>query len=368
MKAERWNQIERIYHLAFALDKAKRVAFLEQICGNDQALKCEVQSLLEASEQNESFLERPPMTLAARLIALENVRLEGSLEESTASPNSTHGTIESNFLSPLNEPGLTLGERFEIRRCLGSGGFGIVYEAFDRREKARIALKTLHFVKPNAIYRLKHEFRALADISHPNLVNIYEMLCIDDRWLLTMELIEGVNFLEHVRSPSTANGLKAEVMDRIRPAFQQLAEGISALHLAGKLHCDLKPSNVLVESDGRVVILDFGLVTEFHALTPTKSNLVFGTPDYISPEQSNGDPPSPASDWYSFGVMLFEVLTGTRPFRGSAREILHRKQNTSMRMPAHLLIPAYHSDNCACCQNERIRGWRRRMRRSAWRA
>src|SRR4029077_13665730 len=130
--------------------------------------------------------------------------------------------------------------------------------------------------------------------------------------------------------------------------FRQLSEGVCALHQAGKLHCDLKPSNVLVERTGRVVILDFGLVVEGDAVAHADDAFLAGTPEYMSPEQVSGLGLSPASDWYSVGVMLFEALTGRRPFRGSVREILDHKRWRDPPAPTDLVsdLPRDLDDLC----------------------
>src|SRR5215471_7139070 len=185
-------------------------------------------------------------------------------------------------------------ERFTVRRRLGAGAYGVVYEAFDRERESVVALKTLRPGNVEALYRLKREFRALADITHPNLATLYELLTDSDRWFFTMELIDGANFLQHVRRrgaptplPGTAPGSTMSEADggdagqrwesdepasrrpfdeeRLRRALRQVVSGVAALHGAGKLHRDIKPSNVLVTPEGRVVMLDFGLVTELDA-------------------------------------------------------------------------------------------------------
>jgi eukaryotic-like serine/threonine-protein kinase len=274
-------------------------------------------------------------------------------------------------------------ERFDLRRRLGSGGFGVVYEAYDREHQTIVALKTLHRMGAEALYRFKHEFRALADITHPNLITLYELIADKGHWFFTMELVDGVSFLSYVRpeeqhadflstvsasyaflpgsagSVREADALRGAVspaalsdaaIDRLRQAFRQLSEGVRALHDANKLHCDLKPSNVLVDRTGRVVVLDFGLVAERDAIAAEGSKPVTGTPEYISPEQIGGLAPTAASDWYSIGVMLFEALTGQRPFRGSTQEILQNKCSRDAVAPSDL-VPGLPQDlTDLCCR------------------
>src|SRR5580704_8418043 len=183
--------------------------------------------------------------------------------------------------------------RYEILGCLGQGGMGIVYEAFDRQRHERVALKKLLHVDATSLYRFKQEFRAIADVLHPNLVHLHELIVDEhDQVLFTMELIEGHDFLGRVqkrrsrRVPepiaerdenshvqparkalasepnSDARDVSPADFDKLRPALLQLVEGVRALHASGKLHRDLKPSNVRVTHEGRVVILDFGVATE----------------------------------------------------------------------------------------------------------
>src|SRR5204863_315991 len=146
------------------------------------------------------------------------------------------------------------GADSQLRRELSAErlerGMGVVYAARDHVRDEVVALKTLRWTDANAIYRLKKEFRTLADIAHPNLVTLYELVGEGDHWFFTMELVDGGGFLEFVRS--------AELdATRLRAALIQLAQGLTAIHRAGKLHRDLKPSNVRVTPEGRVVILDF---------------------------------------------------------------------------------------------------------------
>jgi eukaryotic-like serine/threonine-protein kinase len=208
---------------------------------------------------------------------------------------------------------LTGTRRFELLRRLGGGGFGDVYEARDREHGTRVALKALKSAQPEWIYRFKREFRAVGDLAHPNLARLYELFCEDDQWYLTMELVEGQPFDQYV----------ARAPDQLSAAFAQLALGLAELHRAGCLHRDVKPSNALVEPTGRVVLLDFGLTVQSRGPLQT---MVAGTPPYMAPELVGGGEPTTASDWYSFGVMLYEALAGERPFRGTSAEMYEAKR------------------------------------------
>jgi eukaryotic-like serine/threonine-protein kinase len=230
--------------------------------------------------------------------------------------------------------------RYEIVRRVGEGGMGVVYQALDRERQTTVALKTLRHVDASSIFRLKREFRALSDVSHPNLVALRELQCVDGQWFFTMEFIEGINFLSYVRKgyevmdgdtldlAGTAPPIAATQLDvrRLRGALAQLVKGVEALHQAGKLHRDIKPSNVLVTVDGRVVILDFGLVTD---AIPDRARLsmdgVVGTAAYMAPEQAASAPLTAATDWYAVGAMMYEALTGRLPFEGSSFEIMMNK-------------------------------------------
>ena len=264
--------------------------------------------------------------------------------------------------------------RFQLRRRLGAGAFGVVYEAFDRERSNVVALKTLKRAGDEALYRLKREFRSLADITHPNLAALYELLSDSGQWFFTMELVDGKSFHDYVRdsasvkypegslepadsvqetqtyevpsdaygqprSPAAEQGDQTVRFDveRLRSALRQAAAGIRALHAAGRLHRDIKSSNVLVTRTGRVVLLDFGLVTEPGLADTDQSMAMAGTPAYMSPEQGAGLPVSEASDWYSFGVMLYEALTGRSPFAGKGPEILFEKQLREPRPPGDVV-------------------------------
>lgn len=232
--------------------------------------------------------------------------------------------------------------RFEVRGTLGAGGAGVVYRAFDRQLQREVALKLLRQASGRDLYRFKKEFRALADIVHPNLVALHELHATGGDWYFTMELVEGVSFIDWVR-PSGEGGptrprsdiLAAPVdLVRLHGALVQLVDALIALHRAGKLHRDLKPSNVLVTRTGRLTLLDFGLVAGVAEGDPER--LAVGTPVYMSPEQAADQPLGEASDWYSVGAMLYEALIGRRPFEGESEEVMTRKQTEQPPAPRQL--------------------------------
>jgi tRNA A-37 threonylcarbamoyl transferase component Bud32/tetratricopeptide (TPR) repeat protein len=245
--------------------------------------------------------------------------------------------------------------RYEIIRRLGQGATGVVYEAFDGQRRERVALKALRQFDAGALYRFKHEFRTLADVLHPNLVHLHELVADDNAGVFfTMELVEGTDFLGHVQKPKSqresdgsadlaverraASWLPAQgdtVADegKLRSALLQLVEGVAALHAAGKLHRDLKPSNVRVTPEGRVVILDFGVATELRRRGPEDDEVV-GTFAYMAPEQASDEPPVPASDWYSVGVILYEAIVGVRPQSGTPLEVLAQKSTVDPIAPS----------------------------------
>ena len=282
-------------------------------------------------------------------------------------------------------------DRFAIQRRLGSGTFGVVYEAFDTERKTRVALKVPHEANALNIYLFKQEFRVLADVAHPNLVTFHELIAHGQDWFFTMELVEGLNFFEHLRQdgglPSSAGqgrvpsltsvfalgssgrgqtpnpmAKETSTMGAVEPPgpflpppdygtvrllLRQLAEGLWALHQIGQLHGDIKPTNVLVAPGGRVVLLDFGLSMDLGAQRREESP-IRGTPAYMAPEQIGGQAPTEASDWYSVGVMLYQVLTGQVPFPGNHLSSVINKMRVDPPSPSTLL-PETPEDLDALC-------------------
>lgn len=231
--------------------------------------------------------------------------------------------------------------RFRIVDTLGAGGMGVVYLARDplEPEDARpVALKTLRSADPVALMRFKSEFRYTAALAHPNLVKLYELGVADDTWFFTMEHVPGVDLGEHLERRSPPGALRADVL---RDAFGQLVDGLGALHAAGVRHLDLKPSNVVVADDGRVVLLDFGIAALKGGQTRgAEGHRVVGTPLYMAPEQARGAPTDTRADLYALGVMLYEALVGRRPFEkpgDSALTIIMRKCSEPLPHPAEVV-------------------------------
>ena len=262
-------------------------------------------------------------------------------------------------------------ERFELISLLGRGAHGIVYEALDRECGASIALKVLAEQSPAGIAAFKNEFRALQEIRHPNLVELKELLFERDHWLLVMQLVRGVDILSFIggktascegsgsrirraapadddtirewnaalaREPAAPIPSGAFSEERLRSSFEQLTRGLMALHAANKIHRDLKRSNVLVDAEGRVTILDFGLVANIDSIGSVTHETLLGTPSTMAPEQAALGRVGPASDWYSVGAMLYQALTGRAPFVGSRAEVLDAKMRSLPIAPAEIAV------------------------------
>lgn len=218
-----------------------------------------------------------------------------------------------------------VGEYRVIRR-IGRGGMGAVYEAIDAAGEV-VALKTLRGFSPAMLYHLKNEFRALAGVTHPNLVGLDRLYVSGTQAYFTMELVDGRDLVRYVRGEISEEVLSLELIDRLRGVLPQLVDAVAALHRAGKLHRDLKPSNVLVTEAGRAVVLDFGLVRDLSEVSAlSSSNEAFvGTPAYMAPELAAGDSLSEDGDWYAVGVMIYESLVGLLPFGGDGFQVLLEK-------------------------------------------
>lgn len=220
-------------------------------------------------------------------------------------------------------------DRFTTLSELGSGGMGVVYQVRDNRRNETVALKALPKISAERLFRFKREFRVASQLTHRNIISPYELIGEGDSWFFTMELVDGVDFLSFVRPQG-----RLDVV-RLRCSLRQLAEGVHFLHAAGILHRDLKPTNALVESGGRVAVLDFGLISNLEAATVHQSTAghLLGTAAYMAPEQAEQRSLAPSADWYSVGVMLYQALTGRLPFEGPVSVVLVAKQTEDPTPP-----------------------------------
>jgi hypothetical protein len=263
---------------------AERESFLQSACADDPDLLREARSYVEWEVRMRGFLLQPLLQRRAPDL-----------------------------------PDLLAG-RFRIIGRLGEGAFGDVYRVIDEAAGSdHLALKVLRSPDPLALQYFKREFRSLSGVNHPNIVALHELVAYADRWMFSMEFVDGVDLLQFLSTRRRSDRDAA-----LRSCLTQLAEGLRTLHERNLLHRDLKPSNVLVTTEGRLVLLDFGLVRGFGDDTQPGGTLA-GTPNYMSPEQAAGAALGEPSDWYAVGVMLYQVLTGRLPFVFESYEALRRK-------------------------------------------
>src|SRR6266436_691309 len=302
MNADRWQTIDRLFHSTLSCAQEKRAGFLSQACGEDEALRVEVESLLGAHEQDGSFLDLPAYEVAADFLADAFGRL---------------------FASQQIGP-------YKILSQLATGGMGEVYLAQDSRLGRKIALKLLppDFAKDqHRVRRFAQEARAASALNHPNVCVIHEVgKTTDGRHFIAMELIEGITLRERIsRSPlSLADALTVA---------EQVAAALTVAHAAGVVHRDIKPENIMLREDGYVKVLDFGLakLNESYsgrnninedstiAHVHTEPGTQMGTVRYMSPEHLRERPVDVRADIWSFGVVLHEMVTGVTPFEASSR-------------------------------------------------
>jgi len=218
--------------------------------------------------------------------------------------------------SPIRilSPGCEVGDRYEVRSVLGMGGSGVVYAVFDRELRRNVALKVLRSdrMTESALKRFRREVAVARDAQSPNLVRVFDMAQSAESIYLTMELVDGESLARRLeRGP-------LPIDDAIDVARQILA-ALEALHAISIVHRDIKPSNVMITTDGAVKLTDFGLARRVDSETrATETEAVVGTYEYLSPEQALGDDIDARSDLYSFGILLFECLTGEVPLRSTS--------------------------------------------------
>ncbi len=298
MKAERWKQIEKLYDAALELEAPRRATFLDQACADDEDLRREVASLLASDEEAGSFLAAPAVEVAAKgLAAAEATSLIGR----------------------------RIGH-YQVLSLLGAGGMGEVYLARDTRLNRQVAIKFLPALfaqHPDRLRRFELEARATSALNHPNILTIFDTGLHEGAPYLVAELLEG----EELRAQLEQGPLP------VRKALdyaQQIAQGLAAAHEKGIVHRDLKPENLFITTDGRVKILDFGLAklktsiegpvdSQVATQKPlTEPGTVMGTVGYMAPEQVRGQDADHRADIFAFGVILYEMLSGRRPFSGAS--------------------------------------------------
>ena len=299
-KSERIDRAEQLFAEARTLPGDARAAFVESACAGDDELAAELGSLLEHADDGEQFFER-----LARAMVLAD-------------------------LPPIG------GGRYEILTGVAAGGMGAVYRARDNQLQRDVALKFLPVrftATPEAAHYLLREARAAAALEHPNVCSVYEIASNEDgRPFIAMPFYEGETIKDRlIRGP-------IPVRDAVNIAVQ-IARGLAAAHAHDIVHRDVKPGNIMVTVDGTVKLLDFGIATVTDA-TLTRPGVPAGTIAYMSPEQAQGESVGPRSDLWSLGVVLYEMLSGVRPFRGGNDQmvvdaILHSEpEPLEQRLPA----------------------------------
>ena len=233
--------------------------------------------------------------------------------------------------------GTLLNDRYQLLEVLGSGGMADVFRARDLMLDRYVAIKILRRdFSDNKDFQIhfRQEARAAANLSHPNIVVVHDFGFADDLLFIIMEHIPGKDLKNLIRQRG-----RFSINEGI-PLMIQACAGIGYAHRAGLVHCDIKPHNMLVSQDGRLKVTDFGIARALATITPgERTDVVWGSPLYFSPEQAQGEAPSPASDVYSLGIVLYELLSGTPPFTASTADELARLHVSARPIPISEYIP-----------------------------
>ena len=293
MKPERWQLIERLFHTALQREESQRATYLEKACGGDESLRLEIERLLAQEAKAKDFLESPALELEVNVLTQDQVQ---------------------------SKVGRDLGS-YKILSPLGRGGMGEVYLAQDTRLDRKVALKFLPQEMQQdsaAKQRFLREARSAAALDHPFICNIYETGEVEGNSFISMEYVQGETLKEKLASGPIA-------LKELLVQAAEISEALEAAHRENIVHRDLKPANIMLTPDCHVKVMDFGLAKR---LTPTKetdhqeetmttltrTGTTLGTLPYMSPEQLRGEEVDARSDIFSFGVVLYEMLTGTHPF------------------------------------------------------
>jgi len=225
-------------------------------------------------------------------------------------------------MTTTEQTNLLLGNRYRLLHQAGKGGMALVYEAYDTMLERPVAIKLLKqdFVDNQAFReRFRQEAKSAANLSHPNIVTVHDFGFDDNGVYIVMEFVPGTD----LKSRINENGVFSLVEGL--PLIMQACAGLGYAHRAGIVHCDVKPQNMLVTRDNRLKITDFGIARALSTInSQEKYDVVWGSPQYIAPEQAAGSPPTPASDVYSLGVVIYELFSGHLPFVADDSEELAR--------------------------------------------
>jgi serine/threonine-protein kinase len=234
-------------------------------------------------------------------------------------------------------PQTILGNRYHLVHQVGKGGMALVYQGYDQMLERPVAVKVLRedFLSDPAFReRFQQEAKSAANLSHPNIVTIYDFGFDDNSLFIVMEFVRGTDLKTKIRH----HGIFS--MEEGIPLVLQACAALGYAHRAGIIHCDVKPHNMLVTPDDRLKITDFGIARALSTIDPQeKQEVVWGSPQYISPEQSQGTAPSPASDVYSLGVVIYEMFTGHLPFETDDPDKLASLRINSDPIPPHIYNP-----------------------------
>src|SRR5579859_3799491 len=304
MEPERWRKVEEIYNAALEREAGERAAFLRVACAGDDELRREAESLLKFKERTQGFMDVPAMEQAAEALAAEHARNRFPDEQMT---------------------GRTISH-YRILEKLGEGGMGVVYQARDTHLDRLVAIKVLqaaNVADPDRKKRFVQEAKLASSLNHPNIIHIYDIDTSDGVDFIALEYVAGGTLGEMV-------GRKGLALNKALRIAIQVADALARAHAAGIVHRDLKPSNVMVTENGLVKVLDFGLAKLAEPATDqavptetakpvTEEGAVIGTVGYMSPEQAEGKKVDARSDIFSFGSLLYEMVTGRRAFHGDSR-------------------------------------------------